>query len=260
MEYCLYEIPDPECDEDESHENHNHDEEAGESSPLIARIRSTNGSRRSNPAGSSVKRNQLLSSLSQLTASFDGEPEEIDPTSSFKSLNALEIAAIADAKRFLSQHIVQKIITAIWNGDLIFWDSLEVHSTKKPRFYNPATTDPFSRLRVPKYLKSWEVVFFSIFLCLYYAVLIDRNEERIPPVEIALFFWIAAFFYDELSEWLDAGSIFYATDIWNMFDMVMIAIGFTFAILSECSSDSHIGFRMLTCNRNYRHHSAERLL
>jgi hypothetical protein len=50
---------------------------------------------------------------------------------------------------------------------------------------------------------------------------------------VILFLWIAAFFYDELSEWLDAGSIFYATDIWNLFDMIMIAIGFTFAILRK---------------------------
>lgn len=181
-----------------------------------------------------MKRNQLLSSLSRLTMTSDDEDnEDDDPTSSFKNLNALEIAAIADAKRFLSQHIVQKIITAIWSGDIVFWDSLSVHSTKKVRFYNRRTADPFSRLRVPKYLKCWEVVFFCCFLALYYSVLIVRDESRITIPEVILFFWIAAFFYDELSEWLDAGSIFYATDIWNLFDMIMITIGFTFAILRK---------------------------
>lgn len=191
----------------------------------------------SSPAGSTRKRNQLLSSLSRLTTNTtDDGASENDPTASFINLNALEIAAIADAKRFLSQHVVQKIITGIWNGDIIFWDSLSVRSTKKPRFYNPETADPFSRLRVPKYLKSWEVLFFVIFLCLYYAVLVVRDESQLTKVEVALFFWLAAFFYDELSEWIDAGSIFYATDIWNLFDISMIAIGFTFAVLSKCPS------------------------
>ena len=143
----------------------------------------------------------------------DGEPEE-DPTTPFIHLNALEIAAIANAKRFLSQNVVQKIITGIWNGHIIFWDSLSVHSTKKPRFYNPKTADPFSRLRVPKYLKSFEVVFFAVFLCLYYAVLVERNPYKISTVEIFLYIWLAAFSYDELSEWIDAGSIFYAADVW----------------------------------------------
>ncbi|KAF9765853.1 hypothetical protein IL306_001778 [Fusarium sp. DS 682] len=235
VDFCLYEIPDLNEDEAQAAGNgHTGDEEAGESSPLLSHLRSIDNRRRGpGPAGSSMKRNQLLSSLSRLTmTSDDGDSDnEGDPTSSFKNLNALEIAAIADAKRFLSQHIVQKIITAIWSGDIIFWDSLSVHSTKKVRFYNPRTADPFSRLRVPKYLKSWEVLFFCIFLALYYAVLIVRDESRITIPEVILFFWIAAFFYDELSEWLDAGSIFYATDIWNLFDMIMIAIGFTFTIL-----------------------------
>ncbi|KAM5347965.1 hypothetical protein ACJ41O_007789 [Fusarium nematophilum] len=235
VDYCLYEIPDLDDHDggEETGNGHVADEEAGESSPLLSHMRSIENRRRGpGPAGSSIKRNQLLSSLSRLTMTSDEDDEnENDPTASFKSLNALEIAAIANAKRFLSQHIVQKIITAIWSGDLIFWDSLSVHSTKKPRFYNPRTADPFSRLRVPKYLKSWEVLFFCIFLALYYVVLIVRDETRITVPEIFLFLWIAAFFYDELSEWLDAGSIFYATDIWNLFDMIMITIGFAFAVL-----------------------------
>ncbi|GKU04005.1 calcium channel yvc1 [Fusarium langsethiae] len=236
VNYCLYEIPDLDDDhqDEEAGNGHAGDEEAGEHSPLLSHIRAADNRRRGpGPAGSSMKRNQLLSSLSRLTMTSDDEDDENegDPTSSFKNLNALEIAAIADAKRFLSQHIVQKIITAIWSGDIVFWDSLSVHSTKKVRFYNPRTADPFSRLRVPKYLKSWEVVFFCIFLALYYSVLIMRDESRITIPEVVLFLWIAAFFYDELSEWLDAGSIFYATDIWNLFDMIMITIGFAFAIL-----------------------------
>lgn len=166
------------------------------------------------------------------TGVLDGDADA-DPTSAFKTLNALEIAAVANAKRFLSQHIVQKIITGIWNGDIVFWDTLSINSTKLPRFYQPHTSDPFSRLRVPKYMKCWEVVFFAIFLCLYYSVLSLRDETHLTGTEIALFFWIAAFFYDELSEWLDAGSIFYATDVWNLFDMIMILIGFLFAGLSK---------------------------
>ncbi|KAJ4270135.1 hypothetical protein NW762_001808 [Fusarium torreyae] len=240
VNYCLYEIPDPDAEAEAEAEaeaagnGHTGDEEAGETAPLLSHLRSIDNRRRGpGPAGSSMKRNQLLSSLSRLTMTSDEDDneDESDPTSSFKNLNALEIAAIADAKRFLSQHIVQKIVTAIWSGDIIFWDSLSVHSTKRVRFYNPRTADPFSRLRVPKYLKSWEVLFFCIFLALYYSVLIVRDESRITIPEVILFFWIAAFFYDELSEWLDAGSIFYATDIWNLFDMIMITIGFAFAIL-----------------------------
>jgi hypothetical protein len=240
--FCLYEIPDhkkTKAQQQQLDNGRGADPEVGERSPLIPRVLATfDGSSPHAPAGSSSKKIQLLSSLSRLTNlsmdDGDDDGEDDDPTAAFEGLNALEIAAIANAKRFLSQHVVQKIICGIWNGDIVFWDTMSVNSTKHPHFYNPFTSDPYSRLRVPKYLKCWEVLFFGVFLCLYYSVLIVRDESRLTSPEIALFFWIAAFFYDELSEWADAGAIFYATDIWNLFDMIMILIGIIFAVLSEC--------------------------
>jgi hypothetical protein len=59
-----------------------------------------------------------------------------DPTSSFRGLSALEIAVVVDAKKFLSQRAVQKIVNGIWSGRIVFWESMSVHTTKKPHFYN----------------------------------------------------------------------------------------------------------------------------
>ena len=241
VDFCLYEIPDPK-DIDTADDRAPSDEESlavrenDETTALLGQgwSATAESARRAIERTGSSRRYRLFQSISKLTMSmtFDGQ-EDDDPTASFTNLNALEIAAIADAKRFLSQNVVQKIITGIWNGDIIFWDQLSVHAEKKPRFYNPRTTDPYSRLRVPKYLKSFEVVFFACFLILYYAVLVERNPYRISAIEILLYIWFAAFFYDELSEWIDAGSIFYAADVWNLFDMVMISIGIVFAVMSE---------------------------
>ena len=61
--------------------------------------------------------------------------EEEDPTSEFVGLNALEIAAVAEAKRFLSQRVVQNIVNSIWNGDIIFWNSMNTHTVKKAQRY-----------------------------------------------------------------------------------------------------------------------------
>ncbi|KAI0845520.1 hypothetical protein F5Y00DRAFT_265472 [Daldinia vernicosa] len=237
VEFCLYEIPDPDDSERERYLA-NEPADGGESherrSLLRRPSRSPSPDRRSDDRFKTVRRNQLLQSLSKMTTnreSGDLEELEIDPTEPFTHLNGLEIAAIANAKRFLSQHVVQKIITGIWNGSIIFWDQLSVHSRKKTQFYNPRTADPFSRLRVPIYLKAYEVAFFAGFLMLYYSVLIKQNHHAITPLEVVLYIWFAAFFYDEVSEYIDAGSIFYAADVWNLFDMIMIAIGLVFAIL-----------------------------
>ncbi|KKA31015.1 hypothetical protein TD95_005217 [Thielaviopsis punctulata] len=240
VDFCLHEIDN---DDDSENEEHNsvsvyHDEEANEVSPLIASPNSygSTASRRCAVArpGSSSKRYQLVGALSRLTMSSTNMNDDEhdggfdDPTGPFRGLNALEIAAISNSKRFLSHTVVQKIINGIWNGDIVFWDSLDVNATKKPRFYNPSTNDPFSRLRVPKYAKAWEVFFFMTFLCLYYAVMMERNPTQITGKEALLYVWIASFLYDEVSAWIDAGSIFYTSDVWNMFDMAMIFIAIVF--------------------------------
>ncbi|KAI1156746.1 ion transporter [Nemania diffusa] len=237
VDFCLYEIPDP-CNRYNAPSDEEHAAGGGndELTALLggASIPSEASRHRSEARRGSVRRSQLFESVSKLTMSRHAsniEETEEDPTASFTNLNALEIAAIADAKRFLSQHIVQKIITGIWNGEIIFWDQLSVNSKKKPRFYNHNTADPFSRLRVPKYLKAYEVAFFCGFLLLYYSVLIEQNRYAVTPVEVLLYIWFAAFVYDEVSEYIDAGSVFYATDVWNVFDMVMIAIGIVYFIL-----------------------------
>jgi hypothetical protein len=63
-------------------------------------------------------------------------PIENDLSSAFVGLNALEIAAVANAKKFFSQPVVQKVVNSIWSGDIVFWDSLNVHTKKKAQVYN----------------------------------------------------------------------------------------------------------------------------
>lgn len=137
MNCCLYEIPDPDDDTEDSgardEENGRQSQEVDENTALLAQslAGTVNSAKLTLTNTGSKKRYQLLKSISRLTMQDDEEDEEEDPTKPFVTLNALEIAAVADAKRFLSQHVVQKIITGIWNGDIVFWDrefiSLPMH-------------------------------------------------------------------------------------------------------------------------------------
>lgn len=131
VDYCLYEIPDPGDTLDDTQgrdeENGRQSEEADENTALLARSLSETVASAKNALlnTGSNKRYLLVQSISRLTMYGEDtdEDEEEDPTKPFVTLNALEIAAVANAKRFLSQHVVQKIITGIWNGDIVFWDS-----------------------------------------------------------------------------------------------------------------------------------------
>ncbi|KAL4925116.1 uncharacterized protein BDV17DRAFT_272898 [Aspergillus undulatus] len=160
-----------------------------------------------------------------------GNTNSDEEYSMFLGLNALEIATIAHAKKFLSQKVVQKVVNDIWNGEIVFWDSLSVHSTKKPQLFNKRTADPYSRLRVPVYRKAFEAVFFVSFLLLYYAVLIERKSTGIGRFEAILYVWIAAFAYDELSALVDSGMLFYQMTFWNLWDLCIIGTGIAFVVI-----------------------------
>jgi len=93
--------------------------------------------------------------------------------------------------------------------------------------------DPFSRLRVPRYLKAFEALFFVVFLGLYYSVLVQRNHVWITTREIILLVWIAAFALDEFGQYADAGLRFYAVDFWSLWDVGIVAIGVAFFMASK---------------------------
>lgn len=234
IEFCLYELPPPEAPEPQEQENLADTQNLNEHSELLPQARPRENTTLS-PVRPGSRRQQLLDTVSHLGTSFsvdEDEDDEEDPTSSFTGLNALEIAAVAKSKKFLSQNLVQKIIYGIWTGEIIIWESLSVHTKKRVQFYNKGKADPFSRLRVPKYIKTFEVLFFAVFLALYYAVLLERDPYRITPLETLLYIWVAAFTYNEFSEFIDAG-LFYYTDFWSSWDLAIIVVGASFPIVRK---------------------------
>lgn len=177
VDFCLYELPPASR---ETRQLNGSEGPADEQTSLLPHLRAPNSLTPASPGRPVSRRAELLRSLSGIGIEPAEEEqvdidEEADPTTSFTGLNGLEIAAVADCKKFLSQRIVQKIITGIWNGDITFWQTMSVHAKKKPHFYNKRKSDPFIRLRVPRYIKAFEVLFFATFLALYYAVLVERN-------------------------------------------------------------------------------------
>ena len=101
----------------------------GEDSPLLARSQRRAHERSSEPSSSMDARTHLQHPHHQ-------QPYGDCATDTFSGMNALEIAVIVGAKKFISQPSVQRIIDGIWKGNIVFWDSLSVDSKKKPRFFN----------------------------------------------------------------------------------------------------------------------------
>ncbi|KAF2020057.1 hypothetical protein BU24DRAFT_419647 [Aaosphaeria arxii CBS 175.79] len=202
----------------------------------------TNGGQRTDAPGRATDRTPLLESQHVQGSSNSGGRDSSASTArsataapgftaQFVNLSALEIAAVTGAKKFLSQRPVQKMINGLWRGDIVFWETLSVDSVKHPRFYT-RRADIFCRLRVPRYLKVFETLFFTVFLFLFYVVLYHKSYWRVTPMEILLYIWIVGFAYDEFGEFSDAGQIsFYASDFWWVWDISIVLVGTSFFVL-----------------------------
>lgn len=177
----------------------------------------------------------------------------------YQNLNALEIAVVTESKKFLSQRAVQRIIDGIWKGDIMFWQTMSPRAVKQASRYRPQHIDPFTRLRVPQYLKCFEVLFFAAFLALYYTVLVEKSFHAVTATEVTLYIWLASFTYNgmlwglirqqfeanseiELGELWDAGLAFYAADFWAIWDLGIIATGLSFFIcrMIGLSTSNHV--------------------
>ncbi|KAK9375793.1 uncharacterized protein V1513DRAFT_397903 [Lipomyces chichibuensis] len=159
-------------------------------------------------------------------------------TESAMGLSALELAILGNAKKFLLSRSIENVVSSIWEGRIVFWDSISVQSKKKASFYNPRRpgNDWYSRLRVPKYRMFFMMVNYAVLLALYYAVLTERNITRVTALEIALDVWFAGFVYEEIGQVRESGSIrYYASDYWSAFDLAMIVIFLTFFVVRVIS-------------------------
>ena len=114
----------------------------------------------------------------------------------YQQLNALEIAAVCEAKKSMSQRAVQRIIDGLWKGDIMLWQTMSPHTVKRATLYHSQKCDPFTRLRVPLYLKAFEVLFFAAFLAFYYVVLVQKSFHTVTGTEVMLYIWLAAFTYN----------------------------------------------------------------
>ncbi|KAK9369133.1 hypothetical protein V1509DRAFT_621234 [Lipomyces kononenkoae] len=159
-------------------------------------------------------------------------------TESAMGLSALELAILGNAKKFLISRSVESVIASIWEGRIVFWDSISVQSKKKASFYNPRRpgNDWYSRLRVPKYRMFFMMLNYAVLLALYYGVLAERNITRFTVLEIALDVWFAGFIYEEIGQVRESGSIrYYASDYWSAFDLAMIVIFITYFVVRTIS-------------------------
>lgn len=217
LEYLLFELrDDDEEDEDDDEEN-----------ALLTR--------RNRPAHTNGRVANLINGNHDTNGGANGDGNKPNNgegfTEPFMNLNTLEIAAVSGAKKFLSQRAIQDIVDGIWYGKIVFWNRLRVNAVKKPRFHHRRTEDYWCRLRVPRYMKIFEIGFFLCFLGLFYIVCLERVKEYVTMWEVLFYIFTLGFVFDELDDFMESGIYFYATDIWSVWDIGIALIGVAFFVL-----------------------------
>ncbi|KAK7543269.1 hypothetical protein IWX49DRAFT_541923 [Phyllosticta citricarpa] len=254
IDFLLWELkpfkgitPDPD-DVDSSDDEHDHDPEAGHSNGRLSTESATertallgghtpangktNGTAASGKGKLKAKAKAMIHPQHEDIPGNEYDAKDGDSFAEpFLNLNALEIAVVSEAKKFLCQRVVQEIINGIWYGDIVFWERLTINAAKKPSYHNKAVGDPWCRLRVPRYMKSFEMAFFLAMLALFFVVSLERELWSITAWEVLFYVFIAGYACDEWIGFKDAGARFYATDLWSLLDILIILNGLTFFVL-----------------------------
>lgn len=62
--------------------------------------------------------------------------------STLEGLNAIEIVVVFNAKDFVSQNAIQKIVNGLWVGDNVMWSEVSPDAVKRPRKHKPLYVRP----------------------------------------------------------------------------------------------------------------------
>ena len=108
-----------------------------------------------------------------------------------RTLPSLEVAILTESKHFLSSTTCQKVVTAIYDGRIVYtpstiWDIIPDHYKLKPiALYDPRDSPLLNqyRLIVPRTRNILEAIQFSLLLGLYVGVMVTRDTWEFTPLE-----------------------------------------------------------------------------
>ncbi|KAG0038911.1 hypothetical protein BGZ82_010395 [Podila clonocystis] len=194
---------------------------------------------------------------------YDFSPVRREPST--EPMNAIEVAISGRAKHFLSNPLVQEIINQIWLGNIIFFAiaidhpdtclnasqqeirTVTVYDSRDIKFLR------LSRLRVPRYKTTFQMVSFSAFI-LVYTVVTFAKEAELTAMEVIMDVFALSYTLDEFLQLKDSGPAFYFETVWNLFDVpiyicFLVFMGLRISTFFTGSAEmSFFAYDLLACN------------
>ncbi|KAI1466620.1 uncharacterized protein F4812DRAFT_432225 [Daldinia caldariorum] len=170
---------------------------------------------------------------------FQNAPEEIreqaylGPSwSQNRTLPALEVAILSSSKHFLSSTHCQKVVNAIYIGQVIytpttFLDMIPDRYKQRPiSLYEPREAPLLNqyRLVVPRTRNTLEITQFIVLLTLYLLFMLERNPNYLSVYEIAFSVYAFGWVLDQFATILAHGWNVYTQNLWSFLDVIFTLV------------------------------------
>ncbi|CAK7200517.1 hypothetical protein SEUCBS139899_003213 [Sporothrix eucalyptigena] len=156
-----------------------------------------------------------------------------------KTLPALEVAILSEAKFFLSSTACQKVIEAIYVGRVTYTPSslLDIipdrYKQKPIALYDPRSASLLNqyRLIVPRTRNILESCQFTVLLGLYLLFMAERDASQLSGLELAFSIFSFGWVLDQFATILEHGWHVYTQNLWSFLDVAYGAVYWVYLIL-----------------------------
>ncbi|KAI8996333.1 hypothetical protein BD414DRAFT_197116 [Trametes punicea] len=153
--------------------------------------------------------------------------------------NAIEIAILGQAKRFIKSSPCQKVIDGIWSGKIVYQaDSSrsilsDTYKRNPIHFYDPhkAPLLDHYRLKVPAIRSVLEYMNFVILFILFVIALEYSELNRINLAEVVFMIYALGFTLEKVAAMQEHGIKVYFKGTWNGFDLAFVTLYCTYAVM-----------------------------
>ncbi|PHH85347.1 hypothetical protein CDD83_568 [Cordyceps sp. RAO-2017] len=156
-----------------------------------------------------------------------------------RTLPSLEVAILTESKHFLSSSTCQRVVSAIYEGRIIYtpstmWDIIPDHYKLRPiSVYDPRESPLLNqyRLIVPRTRNILEAIQFTILLALYIGLMLVKHNASVTLVEIAFALYAFGWGLDQFATILAHGWDVYTQNLWSFLDVTFISIYLIYLML-----------------------------
>jgi len=156
-----------------------------------------------------------------------------------RKLPALEVAIVSESKTFLSSAACQKVVDAVYRGQIIytplsFVDILPDHYKHSPvSLYDPRKAPLLNqdRLIVPRIRSIIEVCQFAVLLALYALTMTWRKGSQMTIVEMIFCIYTTGWILEEFAAIIEHGWQVRTQNLWSFLDITFIIIYAVYFIL-----------------------------